>query len=196
MTQPVAAARAHTPICCGFAVALSLLLLGCGAPRPPPATEDVAEMLEFRQEMLVFAAKTGDFLATTRNDKNLTQLAVGWFMYDVLTVLASEDDALYRHFNNQGRDLQTYLETDFRHDPDAETAAIERMTENSHNSRCLAARYALEALRHVPNPSDAPAIQDNDRRHLAAALAQLQEFLVKTAAEIPLPQPTTSASAS
>jgi len=163
---------------------LALLVTGCAAPKPPPAEPDPVELAEFRAQMIVFAHKAGEYLEVTRRNKNLSELTVGWFVFDVLTVLSSEDDVLYAYFNSHDRDLQTYLETEFRFHSETEMIVMERLALRGNPTRCLAAKFALEALRHVPHSADPAAIQLVDRRALAAALAGLHELLTAAAQEI------------
>jgi hypothetical protein len=167
-----------------FAVALTLS--ACATPRLPAPDEDREAVEEFRQNMSDYASTTARMLEQTRHGTNLSQMTLGWFAYDLLSVLSSQDDALNQHFNADGSDLQSYMKTAFQDNPATEIARLEALTRNEHASRRQAARYALEILRHVPNSGASADAQAAERRDLAAALASLQEMLQRTASDLSL----------
>lgn len=143
---------------------------------------------EFRDEMATDARKAGDYLRETRQGVNLSEMTLGWFVYDILSELSSQDDALYHRFYRDGRDLQNYLRTTFRDHHDEEVEAIADMARAGRETPRMAARSALEVLCHIPDPDEPKEVQTNDRAELAGALATLQTFLQRTAAEIPAPE--------
>jgi hypothetical protein len=170
-------------------VALALALGACTTAMPPGPEQDRATLDEFRHEMTAFARKTGDYREQARHGSNPSEMTLGWFIYDLLTVLSSQDDALYQHFNPQGRDLQSYLRTVFRNHQAEEVDAIEALSRIDHPTRRLAARYGLEVLRHIPDPAEPKETQAADRRDLADALDILQKLLQRSAEEVVLPPP-------
>lgn len=161
-----------------------LILAGCAVPPPPAATEDRVILEEFRHEMVIDADKAGDFLERTRQGTNLSEMTLGWYVYDLLSELSSQDDVLYHHFYDDDRDLQDYLKTVFRDQHASEIAVIEESAKTGHPLRRLSARYALEVLCHIPNPGEPAEVQARDRRELAATLVTLQDLLRRTAGEI------------
>lgn len=116
-------------------------------------------------------------------------MTLGWFIYDVLTELSSQDVGLYDYFNKDHDGIQGYLKVTFRDHPIEEISAIDSMAKRGHPTLRLSARYALEALRHIPDSSEPSEIQERDRRELAGALATLQNLLQKSAREATLSRP-------
>ncbi len=170
-----------------LALTLALFLTACAAPRVPSGGDDREILSEFRQELIQDADKVGDYLEQTRRGHNLSEMTLGWFICDLLTELSSQDEPLYRHFNKNGGGSQGYLRSVFPRAPAEAVAELDILAKQGNPTRRLAARYALEALRHIPDDATSAASQAEDRRALAAALATLQKLLTKSAAEIVLP---------
>jgi hypothetical protein len=164
------------------AVAILIVILGaCGASQmaTPPGGNEYQD--DFRQSMLDAARHVGDYMRQTADGKNLSELTLGWFVYDVLTEIASQDDDLNSYFNE---DVQSYLKTKFHNDPAGEVARIDDLAKQGRHASRMAARYALEALRHIPNGGESTEVQARDRRDLLAALTMLREFLERSTTEI------------
>jgi hypothetical protein len=173
----------------GWPVCLVLLMGACGtAPRPTsdPSSE---EMEDFRQVMQQNTAKLDEYLLKTKKGNNISELTLGWFTYDILTELSSQDDGLYDYFNKDNGNIQVYLKTEFKDQPLDEIAKLETLAAQGHPTLRLAARYALETLRHIPDSSEAADIQERDRRDLAAAMLTLQGLLQKCAKEATVSPP-------
>jgi hypothetical protein len=172
-----------------LSVCLLLLVAACGTAPRPAAEASREELEDFRQTMQDDAEKIGEYIAKLQSGKNISELTIGWFVYDVLTELASQDDKLYYYFNNKDHDLQLYLKIQFHDHPLAEIAALDTLARQGHPTLRLAARSALESLRHIPNSEESADIQSRDRRALAGALAISQDLLEKSAREVVLPAP-------
>lgn len=153
------------------------------------ADQSREEMEDFQQIMRDDANQVRKYISKTQDGKNISELTLGWFIYDILTELSSQDDALYKYFNNDNTDLQTYLKTCFHDHPLSEIAALDALAKQGHPTLRLSARYALETLRHVPDSDEPEETQIRDRRELAGALATLQDLLEKSAREVVLPRP-------
>jgi hypothetical protein len=166
---------------------LFLFVGGCGTASKPLSDATREEINDFRQSMQDSAKQANDYLNKTRAGTNISEFTIGWFVYDVLIELSSRDEVLYKHFNNNNKDLQDYLKSNFRDHPLEEITAIENLARQDQPTLRLSARYALEALRHIPNPAEAEEIQTRDRRELASALATLQNLLEKSAREVSYP---------
>lgn len=147
------------------------------------------EMEDFQHSMLENAKQAGQYLRITRDGDNISEFTLGWFVYDVLVELSSRDDALYEKFNKNNKDIADYLKTSFHDRPLAEIADLDKLAKQGHPTLRLSARYALETLRHIPNPAETQDIQLRDRRELASALATLQDLLEKSAGEVTSLQP-------
>lgn len=168
-------------------VCLALLVAACGtAPKSPPAASR-EEMEDFQQIMQDYSRKTGGYLEKTQKGKNISELTLGWFIYDVLTELSSQDDGLDNYFNKDNGNLQVYLKTRFHDHPQSEIATLDSLAKQGHPTWRLSARYALETLRHIPDSSEPEETQSRDRRDLAGALATLRDLLEKSAREVVLP---------
>ncbi len=164
-------------------VCLVLLAAACGtAPRPAPEASP-EELEDFRQVMQDNTNKLEEYLIKTKKGKNISELTLGWFAYDILTELSSQDDVLYDYFNKDNGNIQVYLKTRFKDQPLDEIAKLEGLAAQGHPTRRLAARYALETLRHIPDSSEAAGIQERDRGDLASAMLTLQGLLRKCAEE-------------
>lgn len=165
----------------GVTAILMMILGACGASSPLATSGADGYQEEFRQSMLDAAQHTGDYMRQTANGKNLSELTLGWFVYDVLTEIASQDDDLNAYFN---ADVQSYLKTKFHNDPAGEVARIGDLAKQGHTTLRMAARYALETLRHIPDAGEPTTVQARDRRELLAALAMLRDFLERSTTEI------------
>lgn len=168
---------------------LLLLLAACGTPPRPVAEMSAEEIENFRSVMSHDAGKVVDLIRKTQNGNNVSEMTIGWFIYDILTEISSVDVELYNYFNKDNMGIQGYMKNRFRDHPVEEIAAIEALAKQGQPTIRLTARYALEALRHIPDSSEPLDIQARDRRELAATLATLQELLQKNARESLAPQP-------
>ncbi|HXP97128.1 MAG TPA: hypothetical protein VN809_10480 [Telmatospirillum sp.] len=174
---------------CALTLCLVLFVGACATTSSPTNDASREEMEEFQQSIQDSAQKIGDYIKLTQRGDNISELMLGWFVYDILTEISSQDNDLYKYFNNDDKDLQTYLKINFRDHPVAEIAALDRLAKHGHPTFRLSARYALETLRHIPNAAEPEETQIRDRRELASALATLQDLLEKCAREVVLPPP-------
>ncbi|WP_146002885.1 hypothetical protein [Telmatospirillum siberiense] len=163
---------------------LLFLLCACGTPPRPTNDAGPEEMENFRAEMAHDAVKAGDYLKKTQGGTNISEMTLGWFIYDVLTELSSQDVELYDYFNKDNASVEGYLKTRFKTHPVEEIAAIDSLAKRGHPTLRLSARYALEALRHIPDSGEPSDIQERDRRELAAALSTLQDLLQKSSRDV------------
>ncbi len=159
-------------------VGLAFLLAACAEP-----PTDVEDRAEFRQQLVHDQAIVTEFLQKTEAGVNLSDFALGWFVDSFLIEIAAHDDGLSRRFYKGGQFMDTYLTETFQNHPAEEIAAIERMAERRNTTLRMAARYALEVLRHIPNTKAPPQEQARDRRDLANALRALKRFEDRALAE-------------
>jgi len=168
---------------------LVLFVAACSLAPRPTADQSREEIEDFQHIMRDDANQVGKYIAKTQDGKNISEFTLGWFIYDVLTELSSQDDALYKYFNNGDINLQTYLKTRFHDHPVSEIAALDALAKQGHPTLRLSARYALETLRHIPDSDEPDETQIRDRHELAGALATLQDLLEKSGREAVLPRP-------
>lgn len=163
-------------------------LAACSPSRSLFMPEEDREALEdYRNELTEFADTTNDYIAQTQRGVDLSELTLGWFTYDVLMVLASQDLALHQRFNRDGHDLEDYMKTEFHDQPKAEIDAVGILAKQERTAPRLAAKFALETLQTIPDPSEPAETQANDRKTLADALIGLQSNLRAAARDVVLP---------
>jgi hypothetical protein len=172
----------------GIALGLALLT-GCANHGASPREDDAEIRQEFRQDMMDDALTAEKLLNQTRRGVDLSQMTLGWFVYDLLSELSSQDQVLYDHFYQSSGGVEGYLRTTFQNNPVQEIDRVSDLAKTGYPTRRLAARYALEVLRHVPDSSDPAATREADRRELASALATLGTLLQRTADEMGPPRP-------
>jgi hypothetical protein len=160
---------------------------GCSSPIDAETLIDQEALTEFRGNLIASSQKANDYLQKTLQGKNVSELTLGWFIYGILSDVEAQDQELYDFFNRDNLDLRRYLETTFHNQPTVEIAAIDVMNNREPSTLRLIARDALEALRHIPDSSEAAAIQERDRHDLAEALRGLKSALDKEASELPSP---------
>lgn len=184
--RPVERQTSHTLIA---TLLLSLLMLqACAsAPRHVITVESAEEAEEFRSLLRGNGAAVLNSAQRTEKGENLSEMSVDWMVLDILIALAAHDDELYHHFYAKGQDVQGYLKTTFTQNPQQEIDAITLMSEEMPSTLRSAAVYALEALRHIPDPHQPKSDQLKDRSDLAAALHNLQRELEVAADEIEAP---------
>ncbi|MGE5504463.1 MAG: hypothetical protein ACM31L_08580 [Actinomycetota bacterium] len=128
-------------------------------------------------ELATLARKAAVLAERARSGENLSQVTVGWYVADLLAELADRDADLARQLRPDGRLVVDYLVTRFQSRPKDEIRAVETLAAAGNRPLRLAARYALEALRHIPDDDDPPPSQAEDRDDLAAALACVRGLL-------------------
>jgi hypothetical protein len=170
-----------------LSLCIASFLGACGTAPQPQEAASREELEDFQKSMFDCADKAGEYLSQTQNGKNISELTLGWYIYDILVEIASQDDILYNYFSKKNQDIQSYLKTRFRDQPVEEIAALETLAKKGHPTLRLIARYGLETLRHIPNSDEPMEIQIRDRRELAGSLATLQNLLKKAAHEVVLP---------
>lgn len=166
----------------GFAAADGLL-----APKikqAEAASDAIAETRDFQNTLRENEASADKYIRALQQGSDLSQMTVGWYVYNVVSLLASRDDALSDYLAQHGGDLRHYLETTFRKQPQQEIAAIRALSDDKTPALHEAAADALEALRHIPDPMDAPATRARDRKDLMQSLIQLKASLQKSASEM------------
>jgi hypothetical protein len=158
--------------------AVLALLMCCAAPAA--ASEDAAA---FRRD----AAKASEYLHETRNGENLSSVTLGWYVVGVLADLGKRDAEVSARVHQGGRFIESYLINVFRHHPEQEVAAFDAMAARGGRNVRLAARQALEVLRHIPDSDHSPQKQARDRELLAQALESLRHWLNAAADEAAAP---------
>lgn len=148
------------------------------------AAEIAAETRDFQNTLRENASTAQKYIQSLEQGRDLSQMTVGWYVYNVVSLLASRDDELSDYIAAHGGDLRHYLETTFRKHSADEIAAIRALPGKETPALHAAAADALEALRHIPDPLDAPATRARDRRDLAQALTQLKGSLEKGTNEV------------
>jgi len=128
------------------------------------------------------AVKIERVLRQAREGGSVSQTRLGWLIADLLADLSARDPALSAFFHRDGRFIETYLINVFQHQAAHEVAAVEAMAAEGRRNLRLAARSALEALRHIPDDADPPANQEQDRREMIEALTELDGLLRNLAA--------------
>jgi len=160
---------------------------GCAPPRYVPVFESAEEAEDFRQTLLANSRAVEQMLQKTEAGENVSNFSLGWLVYNILTLVSGRDEELYRRFDGGGRDVQIYLKTQFRTQPEQEIAALDALLAEEETALRLTARSALDALRHIPDPKDPPEAQKRDRAELAEALRLLQDSLQRAASEVEAP---------
>jgi hypothetical protein len=168
-------------------LAASALLGGCAPPHLAPHFESAEEAEDFRETLQSNGRAVAGLLQKAEAGENVSSLSLGWLVYNILTLASGRDEALYRRLDAGGRDIQVYLKTQFRTQPEEEIAALDAMVAEEETGLRLVARSALESLRHIPDLKDTPETQRRDRAELAKALRQLHDALERAAGEVELP---------
>jgi hypothetical protein len=165
-----------------LAVAVGGLVALRFAPRA--AADDQAEAKqEFLAELADESKSVKAMIAETKAGKNLSDFRVGMSMMGLLNNLADEDDGLGAYFHKDGRLMEDYLRNTFQYHSEDEVAHLAAMEKEGNPAIRASARYALEALRHIPDEKDPPDSQAKDRDALAEALTQLDLNLAEAAKE-------------
>lgn len=146
----------------------------------PEVDEDTAE---FRDTVAVESKTIAAMIADTKAGKNVSEFRLGMFSMNLLNQLADRDPGLGAYFHRDGRMMQSYLTDVFQYHSDEEMAHMAALAADGKRATRQSARYALEALRHIPKPADPPETQAQDRTALAAALTELNADLAKAARE-------------
>jgi hypothetical protein len=136
----------------------------CTAAPPPAGLSD-------------YAARAAAMAERSRQGDNLSRFTVGWYVADLLAELAERDPELARRVRPDGRLVVEYLIGPFQDHAREEIQAVDALAAKANRPVRLAARYALEALRHIPDADDPAANQAEDRADLAGALGCVRGLL-------------------
>jgi len=148
------------------------------------ADEDAESQQEFRSELADESKSVKKMIDETNAGKNLSDFRVGMFMMSLLNNLSDYDDGLGAYFHKDGRLMEDYLRNTFQYHSEEEVAHVAELAkQGDHPAVRESARYALEALRHIPDDKDPPTSQADDRKALAASLIQLDAKLAEAAKE-------------
>jgi len=180
--------RRFFPLSRDFAAALLMLLVALGGAfawwRVPAGDADAAEAAaEFRAALPAEVKTIAAIIADSKAGKNVSEFRMGMFSMNLLNQLSDQDAALGAYFHKDGRTMQTYLTDVFQYHSEEEVARIAAMEKEGDKPVRQSAHYALEALRHIPEPKDPPADQEQDRKALIEALAALEASLNKAGKE-------------
>jgi hypothetical protein len=171
-----------------FIAALVAALVAAGGAyasyKLPTVNADVDEdTAEFRDTVAVETKTIAAMIADTKAGKNISEFRLGMFSMNLLNQLADRDPGLGAYFHRDGRMMQSYLTDVFQYHSDEEMAHVAALAGDGKRATRESARYALEALRHIPNPSATAETQAEDRTALADALTELNTNLAKAARE-------------
>jgi len=122
-------------------------------------------------------AATERLLDRARHGEAISQMRLGWFVVDLLADLSARDADLSAFVHRDGHFIETYLTDIFQYHSVEEVAAVEAMAAKDRTTPRLAARWGLEALRHIPDSDDPPVEREKDRQALIAALTTLDDLL-------------------
>lgn len=165
---------------------LALLVLICGLSGcsgcQPSLAADLGSRINFwdsdlRTDILANADEALTLASATQHGQNISTFTAGWFVEGVLTQLSSQDPALATHF---GGDVISYLKGPFSQAPEQEIAYLDKIIGQGNEPRAgarQAARWALEALRAIPDSDDPPDLQQKDRQNFTTALQSLATAL-------------------
>ena len=178
-----------------WASAAARLAVGCLAIWLALAAWRPALALDAR--MADQAAKVGEIVRQAKDGQPITQTRLGWLVVDLLSDLGDRDPELADFLHHDSHFIETYLITVFQYNARREVAAVDALAAQRPSPVRRAARWALEALRHIPDSDDSAAAQAQDRGEMIAALEALEDQL-RQAADAPLllqpssPAPATS----
>jgi len=145
---------------------------------------DGGRLADFRHDMADDIAKASDYLDQTRKGENLSEFTLGWFVVGVLGDLGKQDAEMAEYLHRDGRFVESYLINVFQYNAAHEVAAFDAMAAKGHRNLRLAAREALEVLRHIPDTDDDPQAQGKDRAELALALSRLRDRMSAATTEV------------
>jgi hypothetical protein len=164
----------------------ALLAVGaCESPSRTASLDDDDDAAELHQSLDEYAASIQSLLQETQEGQNISSFSLGMLSYDILTTVSSADKTLYDYFTAGGQDVQGYLKKRFQTQPELELAALDEMNPEGSSPLRSSARYTLEALTHIPNSVDPPAVQQRSREELANALKRTEVSLSLAAEKIP-----------
>ena len=126
------------------------------------------------------AEATERLLGRAKGGEAISQARAGWFVVDLLSDMAAGDEDLSAFVHRDGRFIESYLINVFQYHAEDEVAALATLAaqpDTPHRASRQAARWGLEALRHLPDDDDPPAAQEADRQALIAALTNLDRVL-------------------
>jgi len=169
------------------AVVMLAALAACAMPSRTITLEDRDDALEFKQSLEDYSGSVGGMIRDTQHGKAISDFSMGMLAYDILTTVSSVDSDLHGYFTAGGRDIESYLRTRFQAKPEEEIAAIDKMSGQGSPTLRSIARNTLDALAHIPDSHDPPAIQRTDREELEKALLQTKAALDKAAREVQIP---------
>lgn len=167
-----------------IAAAVLFTVSACASPDRTIALDDPDEAEEFQHSLDQYASSVEHMLKETQQGENVSSFSLGMLSYNILTTVSSSDKYLRDYFNSGGQDVQSYLKTRFQDRPEEEIAALDRMGDQDTSPLRVSARYTLEALTHIPNSSDPPAVQARSREELAVALKRTEMSLNEAAGEV------------
>ncbi len=169
--------------------ALLVVLLGsfaCAAQDNEARTqsEAKADLQDFQQTLRSDQKTADNYIQSLETGHDISEMSIGWYIYNLLTVLASQDQELQTYFDSRGGGIKEYLKTTFQSRPTEEIDALRKLAkQQQHPALRQTASYALETLRHIPDSSEGADIQERDRREMARSLVSLKTFLAKSAEE-------------
>ena len=169
------------------AVAMLLAVAACSSSSRMITLEDRDEALEFQKSLQDYSGSVNDLLRDTRHGKAISDFTVGMLAYDILTTVSSADSGLYAHFTAGGIDIEDYLKTKFQTNPDGEIAAMDKIGGEGSPTLRAVARHTLDALAHIPDSHDPPALQRQNREQLENALQNAKSALDTAAQEVKIP---------
>jgi len=167
-----------------LALAALVALDACASPDHIITLDDPEEAQEFQQSLGQYATSVDQMLQDTQKGQNVSEFSMGMLSYNILMTVSSTDKSLHDYFNSGGQDIQDYLKTRFQDHPEQELEALDRMSARGTYPLRSSARYTLEALTHIPDAHDPPAVQQQSRAELAVALERTKSSLTEAAEEV------------
>lgn len=155
----------------------------------PEENADVDEETADFQDTVASGVKTVDgIIADTKAGKNVSEFRLGMFQMSLLNTLGEHDPGLGTYFHKDGRTMQSYLTDVFQYHDADEITHVTAMAQAPADAKTkpatrMAARDALESLRHIPEGKDPPEAQAKSRAALVEALTALKGDLAKAAKE-------------
>ncbi len=167
-----------------LALAALVALDACASPDHIITLDDPEEAQEFQESLGQYATSVDQMLQDTQKGQNVSEFSMGMLSYNILMTVSSTDKSLHDYFNSGGQDIQDYLKTRFQNHPEQELEALDKMSGRGTYPLRSSARYTLEALTHIPDAHDPPAVQQQSRAELAVALERTKSSLTEAAEEV------------
>jgi len=169
------------------AVVMIAALAACAMPSRTIKLEDRDDALEFRQSLEDYSGSVSGMIRDTQHGKAISDFSMGMLAYDILATVSSVDSGLHGYFTAGGQDIESYLRTRFQARPAEEISALDKMNGQGSPTLRSVARNTLDALAHIPDSHDPPAVQRINREQLEKALVQTKAALDKAAQEVSIP---------